>query len=310
MTKKNSILIIIFISLFISILIYYFSSNFGRDFLGYIDLIECDSAALCENDYKTELIFSYLNKVLGLFIPAQLVIFSYIFISILIKEFCFYELPNFWFVTLIYLFCFSLLFEGNQIRLAIGLSFALYAIKNLINNKNLNFFLFLLIGSLFHISILILIILFLPIIYPILIFSTLFIFLGNASIFVNLINDNVPFVSLIFRLSNLLNYVDSNNLPTLYNSKNLILIILLIINIKMGLLKNTLNKKILICSILSTFGIYFFPDFFSRISDIFLFIFLVTTSWQIGNRISYKLMIFIISILLLYSNINNTLINF
>jgi len=279
---KFSILIF---SLFASYLLYLLSSIYGNDFKGYESYFNCIITTDCINSYKTEVLTDLLASLFS-FIPIDnFIIFFYIFIGLYLKILCFSYNNNFKYTIFLYAMCGVLILEFNQIRASVAIAIVVWAIYYLRSGNKLIFIALIIFSSLFHISSLIFLILLFPTSLIVLVYIAILIFISNdlSSLLTTIKTITTDGLYDFFRLDNLNSYLNKQSNHSVVNVKTLGMMIFTFLIINYRYIKKKIVINLYVLYGISIFGLFIYPELFSRVSDMFLLILLINLSWSISN---------------------------
>lgn len=248
---------------------------FGKDYESYIDYFGCFTDSLCDIEWEVEPLTLILAKTYGALFSAESLVYLYIFIGLATKYYAVSRMSYTILPIIVYSVTFVPLLELNQIRAAASFGFLIVAIQFYLEGKQKRFIIFSILAISFHLSAILGFAIFIRkyvLFFLCSVFLVIFSFLTVHQIL--LFSEIFPNISKFLRFQSFASYLIERPTATIFNLKT-ILLVLLTIPILLKWTKQR-NRILLFnnCLILwvSFFGIFFIPQLFSRVFDLFLVI--------------------------------------
>lgn len=304
--KAGECLNAILLSLIISCFFYLFACAFGKDYNSYINYFECLSQNTCEEEWEVEGTAVLLAKSIGLIFGADMLFFLYILFAVSTKIYTMSKLRNYKWVAIFYFSTYGFLLEGNQIRAAAALGFALMSIGLYLEGRKKTALLTFSTAVSFHVSALAILLDGFPRkIGVLLCIVSLVILTGLDVEGIKNVSSNYPELASILRLQSFASYLNEQDPHSILNSKLALAILLSVLcffDVGEQSFKK-FNQRNMVFVWGSIYGLSLFPGIFSRISDIFLIIGIVFLVGRVNLNIRLVPLVIAVWAILFYSSV-------
>jgi len=284
----------IFLSVILAFPLFFIAHSYGKDYGSYITYFECFAKTYCDMDWEVEPLTLVLAKGFGSLLPPEFIIYFYMAIGLATKFHAASRMRSTFLPLLAYSVTFIPLLELNQIRAAASIGFLILAIQSYLEYNRKKFIFFSVLAIAFHFSALIgIAIIIRRYVIIILCLITLFLFSFWSIDQLFIVYDLFPDLAKILRLQSFASYLVERPTPTIINLKTLLLFLLSVpVFLKWSepQFRWLLANNLLLLWI-SFMGIFFIPQLFSRVFDLFLVIGLIFTLGYCNLKSWYKLLL-------------------